>query len=643
MAYKTNRLGIGLSLGHGTTWNILKTSKEYSVYKEFVIFQYIFHIYKFFITLPKKGVKTKKKSKEAKRFKIPILIGEMSFLNNYSKFYLHFNFFFDYNRLNESEIFSFYLKLFKCFFFLKKIVLKNFTIISQNLYKASLSFLPSLIELSVDPKDPILIEYAKVSDYSQKIGLYKSIVIGYSMHYFQRNRYFERVLYVFVASFLYQDCYLLSRIIAQELQNLRKHHKTFIRFIKKLSKFCFDVLGTAPTLKSNPTLNLDLVHGFRILFKGRLTLGTRQMRRKIKIWLIFGTLFFNRYITRISYGDSFAITRFGLVNIKIWMNTYIDKYNYYCLLDLGERLEKDKPRIKLEDTTLDPDNHFLIDTSNFIQFLRYLSVKKRSFGFNFLHIYYSYLLYKLYFKFILGYRALYKRKNKDKNHLKWRDNFLHSYNCYTSIIQNFFYYSSNLFSEQRHSKFIDYNLFEHHQAYRIANKYLNVNFLDFDTNEYTFFTEDNIKTFVMQSSVFLESKKLLSILDASYYVPTKWLAVLIQAESNLKFLRESLQNIKKKGNLNSIPFTKRKLLHKEFLNIQRHYTYVKNSWQFSIYYPFLNRKNQMFFLSQKYRAICLSHEFLEHYSSSNSSSNIMGTRSDYFSTNNTKWAYGIRY
>ena len=180
MAFKSTRIGLGLGLGKVQSWNFIKNSKkENSVYKEYIILQYIFSIYNQFITLPKKGVKTKKKSKKEKKFRIPILIGNVLMLNNYSKLFLCFNFFFDFDRLEENELLVLYYRIFKAFLFLKKNFFINFSIISSNIFSLSYNLLPNLLELNVDPKDKILKEYEKVSPfYRFRISFFRRLYLS---------------------------------------------------------------------------------------------------------------------------------------------------------------------------------------------------------------------------------------------------------------------------------------------------------------------------------------------------------------------------------------------------------------------------------------------------------------------------------
>lgn len=121
-----------------------------------------------------------------------------------------------------------------------------------------------------------------------------------------KNTFAQRVLpIIFVFFFtLFSDATLLANSFAYELQVLRKNHKYFLTFCKKVLKYCYK------------TLNLWF-EGIEIIFKGRLTLKTRQTRRKQKKFFLFGKISRRAAKSYIDQSSALAINRFGVINIKI--------------------------------------------------------------------------------------------------------------------------------------------------------------------------------------------------------------------------------------------------------------------------------------------------------------------------------------
>ena len=149
------------------------------------------------------------------------------------------------------------------------------------------------------------------------------------MFWHKRNIYYLRISNILLISFFFKDAILYAKIIAYELANMRSKHKALIAMISNLTQYCVDQIALTYSKKftffdkDNCLLNeLATVGGVRILFKGRITPGTRQNRRKQKLWISAGILNFNSKTHPIDYGESLAITRFGTLNIKVWFGTY---------------------------------------------------------------------------------------------------------------------------------------------------------------------------------------------------------------------------------------------------------------------------------------------------------------------------------
>lgn len=104
MAYKTNRLGNGLALGSVINWKILKADpRDQSVHRYHAILHYITALYRNYIQLPKKNVKTKRKTSRDKRFRIPILMGSTLFSVSRTRLLFRVHFYYDYLKLSKFE------------------------------------------------------------------------------------------------------------------------------------------------------------------------------------------------------------------------------------------------------------------------------------------------------------------------------------------------------------------------------------------------------------------------------------------------------------------------------------------------------------------------------------------------------------
>lgn len=111
----------------------------------------------------------------------------------------------------------------------------------------------------------------------------------------------------------------MARVMGQELHNLRKHHNRFLGFMGALTRYGFEVFSGALSPVSG-RLAWSALEGIRVFVKGRVTLGTRQLRRKYGKWLLMGAMSFSKVENRLLYGDDVSITRFGVVSIKVWLN-----------------------------------------------------------------------------------------------------------------------------------------------------------------------------------------------------------------------------------------------------------------------------------------------------------------------------------
>lgn len=103
----------------------------------------------------------------------------------------------------------------------------------------------------------------------------------------------------------------MARVMGQELKNLRKQHNRFLGFIGALTRYGYEVFS------GSLGGGYAALEGIRVFVKGRVTLGTRQLRRKYGKWLLMGAMGFSRVDNRLLYGDDVSITRFGVVSIKV--------------------------------------------------------------------------------------------------------------------------------------------------------------------------------------------------------------------------------------------------------------------------------------------------------------------------------------
>lgn len=131
-----------------------------------------------------------------------------------------------------------------------------------------------------------------------------------------KNRYFDRVVQAYLSGCLFGDPWLMARVMGQELQNLRKHHNRFLGFMQALTRYGYDLFSGALLPQTQAPSPLE---GIRVFVKGRVTLGTRQLRRKFGKWMLMGQMGFSQVRNHLLYGDDVAITRFGIVSIKVWL------------------------------------------------------------------------------------------------------------------------------------------------------------------------------------------------------------------------------------------------------------------------------------------------------------------------------------
>jgi len=134
----------------------------------------------------------------------------------------------------------------------------------------------------------------------------------YEMHVYSKNRFFHRALYCILAGFITGDAVLLSNLFSNEVALLRKHHQKYFSFISLILLFCYERCNNI-----NGDYKDKLILGILVAFKGRLTLRTRQLPRKAKLRFQCGTLKTNESNLFLFYNSASAITRFGVVGIKV--------------------------------------------------------------------------------------------------------------------------------------------------------------------------------------------------------------------------------------------------------------------------------------------------------------------------------------
>lgn len=106
--------------------------------------QHIFSLLRIFISLPKKGVKTRQKSSFEKQLKIPITIGSCSVYYGL-KIQLNLNYYFDYFRINNKWVYLFGLKILYVFNYINKYYKNIVELRTINLYKIRSLIFPEIV------------------------------------------------------------------------------------------------------------------------------------------------------------------------------------------------------------------------------------------------------------------------------------------------------------------------------------------------------------------------------------------------------------------------------------------------------------------------------------------------------------------
>ena len=120
---------------------------------------------------------------------------------------------------------------------------------------------------------------------------------------FQQNKFFKEgidILFIFVRT---NNSELLSKFIAAELTNLKRHH-FFLNFIKE-------------TLEVFYNKNFSNCKGIKIQVKGRFNGAPRAKRRLINIGKKIPTLTIN---SKLNYAEKTSFTPNGTFGVKIWVN-----------------------------------------------------------------------------------------------------------------------------------------------------------------------------------------------------------------------------------------------------------------------------------------------------------------------------------
>ena len=121
------------------------------------------------------------------------------------------------------------------------------------------------------------------------------------------NNYFDRVFYPLFILFFYDkfDVTLVARLIAMELENLRKFHAIFLKFVKEILTHCFEHFG------------YKRLNGIQIKVRGRVTSFRRQIRRKQKKYINIRLIKRSHLNTQSTHFFETSYNRYGSIGIEV--------------------------------------------------------------------------------------------------------------------------------------------------------------------------------------------------------------------------------------------------------------------------------------------------------------------------------------
>ena len=160
-----------------------------------------------------------------------------------------------------------------------------------------------------------LYKYNKQAEYG-RINLSRQTV---SFYRYDVKLISDAINVIFITLILKQPQFL-AQFIGYQLRKTPRNYR-FGKIIQFLSQSITSIVK-----------NRKEILGCRIQFKGRL--GGRRSRRARKIKFINeGIMPLHSYTSRIEYGESKGLTKFGVVGIKIWL-CYKSDFNYTLQKDL---------------------------------------------------------------------------------------------------------------------------------------------------------------------------------------------------------------------------------------------------------------------------------------------------------------------
>lgn len=314
MSYRTNALGRRLS--YKTLWvspAYFKHPKDFLV--DFRLKAFIRSVFNTTIKPAAKNRHTKTKTVLGYRPKShPVIMGEIQILRKVSSIFFVINYFLMEEGVHSRRFTKLEFKILKGKIFLEKILQKKIHLLFNNYYHYVLNAM-----VFVHPKKYIRILAQKLllKNFSKIFGIrFQNLYanLGYFMQIFEkrfsryrRNNYFERIFFPIISLFYMKkfDVTLLAKVIALELQTLRKFHVPFLEFVHKLLKAFFK------------SLNKNKLLGIQIFVKGRMTFYRRQVRRKQK--KIYNVGFIKRSCIEANTTSSSEISynRYGIMNVLV--------------------------------------------------------------------------------------------------------------------------------------------------------------------------------------------------------------------------------------------------------------------------------------------------------------------------------------
>ena len=200
---------------------------------------------------------------------------------------------------------------------------KNFKLIKKSLSELTNSkiYLIMINSLSFLKFYEYLYEHTYLYRYSRKVkyGRLNSIRKMVAFYRYDVKLITDAMNIIYITLLLKQPLFLAQFIGYQ----LKKTPRNF--YFNKIIKFLtYNIISTVRNRKE--------ILGCRVEFKGRL--GGRRTRRSRKSQFINeGIMPLNSYNSRIEFGDSKGLTRFGVIGIKIWL-CYDTKFNSNLQKDL---------------------------------------------------------------------------------------------------------------------------------------------------------------------------------------------------------------------------------------------------------------------------------------------------------------------